>query len=55
MGLRERGTLKKGAPADVVVFNPLGLSAGIKYMFVNGAMVIKDGQTTDARSGQALR
>jgi len=55
LGLRERGTLKKGAPADVVVFNPGALSAGLKYVFVNGAIVVKDGQPTDARSGQALR
>jgi N-acyl-D-amino-acid deacylase len=55
MGLRERGILKKGAPADVAVFNLQALSAGLKYVFVNGTMVIKDGQPTDAKSGQALR
>jgi N-acyl-D-aspartate/D-glutamate deacylase len=55
LGLRERGVLKKGVPADVVVFNPLALAAGMKYVFVNGTMVVKDGQPTDARPGQALR
>jgi len=55
MGLRERGILKKGAPADIAVFNPQTLSAGIKHVFVNGMMVIKDGQPTDAHAGQALR
>lgn len=55
LGLRERGVLKKGAPADIVVFNPQALSAGIKYVFVNGTMVVKDGQPVDARPGQALR
>jgi N-acyl-D-amino-acid deacylase len=55
MGLRERGILKKGAPADIVVFNPQTMSAGIKYVLVNGAMVVKDGQPEDARPGQALR
>jgi N-acyl-D-amino-acid deacylase len=55
MGLRERGTLKKSDPADIVIFNPMALSAGLKYVFVNGAMVLKDGQLTDARPGQALR
>ena len=55
MGLRERGILKKGAPADLTIFNPQTLSAGIKHVFVNGTMVVKDGQPTDARPGQALR
>ena len=55
MGLRERGVLKKGAPADVVVFSPTALASGMKYVFVNGMMVVKDGQPTDARPGQALR
>jgi N-acyl-D-amino-acid deacylase len=55
MGLRERGILKKGAPADLAVFNLQALSAGLKYVLVNGTMVVKDGQPTDARSGQALR
>jgi len=55
MGLRERGILKKGAPADIAIFNPLTLSAGIKHVFVNGTIVLKDGQPTDGRGGQALR
>jgi len=55
MGLRERGILKKGAPADLAVFNLQALSAGLKYVFINGTMVLKEGQPTEARSGQALR
>jgi adenine deaminase len=55
MGLRERGILKKGAPADIVIFGPQTLSAGIKHVFVNGMVAVKDGQLTDARGGQALR
>jgi len=53
--LRERGILKKGAPADIVVFNPAALQTGIKYVFVNGTMVLDDGKLTDARPGHALR
>jgi N-acyl-D-amino-acid deacylase len=55
LGLRERGVLKKGMPADVVVFNPQALAAGMKYVFANGTMIVKDGQPTGARPGQALR
>jgi len=55
IGLRERGVLKKGAPADLVIFNPMSLSSGLKYVFVNGAIAIKDGEPTTARSGAALR
>ena len=55
MGLRERGVLKKGVPADIVVFSSQGATAGIKYLFINGMMAVKDGQPTDTRGGQALR
>jgi N-acyl-D-amino-acid deacylase len=55
IALRERGVLKRNAPADLVVFNPAALSSGMKYVFVNGMMTVKDGQPTDARAGQALR
>jgi N-acyl-D-amino-acid deacylase len=54
-GLRERGVLKTGAPADLVVLNPMSLNSGPKYVFVNGTIAVKDGQPTDVRSGQALR
>jgi len=55
LALRERGVLKKGDPADIVVFNPLNLTAGMKLVFVNGAIAVKDGQPTGEHSGQALR
>jgi N-acyl-D-amino-acid deacylase len=54
-GLRERGILKKGAPADIVVFSSQALSTGMKYVLVNGVVEFREGQPTDARSGQALR
>src|SRR5256885_5249423 len=55
IALRERGVLRKSVPADIVVFNPTLPSSGLKYVFVNGTLVLKDGQPTNARSGQALR
>lgn len=67
LGFEERGTLVKGAAADVVVFDPLQIrdkstaddpfapSVGIKYVFVNGTMVVKNGEITAERPGVALR
>ena len=55
IALKERGTLRKGLPADIVVFDPRNLSGGMKYVFVNGTLVVKNGQPTDARAGQAVR
>src|SRR6266567_4435106 len=67
IGLKERGVLAKGAAADIVVFDalqirdnstpqdPFAVSVGMKYVFVNGTMVLKDGQPTGERPGHALR
>ena len=54
MGLRERGAVRKGVAADLVIFNPQAPSA-LKYVIVNGTVALKDGQPTDARAGHALR
>src|ERR1051326_7532259 len=65
--LADRGVLKTGMWADVVVFdpqtitdratfeNPNQLSEGMKYVLVNGVPVIDDGKATNALPGKVLR
>ena len=65
--LTDRGVLKQGMAADVVVFdpatvtdkatfeNPNQLSVGMEYVLVNGVAVIAQGQMTGALPGQVLR
>ena len=67
LSLPDRGRLKEGAFADVVVFDPSTiqdhatyerphqLSTGVSYVIVNGKMAVKDGQPTGAPSGRVLR
>ena len=67
VGITDRGILRPGMMADVVVFDsgvirdlatydePLHYSVGIKYVFVNGRPVVLDGRITDERPGRPLR
>jgi N-acyl-D-amino-acid deacylase len=67
MRLTDRGVLKRGLWADVVVFDPATvadrstfsspnqLAVGMQWVLVNGVPVIADGQMTGARPGQVLR
>jgi N-acyl-D-amino-acid deacylase len=67
LGLRDRGLLKEGMLADIVVFDPATVedratfeaphqhSAGVRDVFVNGVAVWRDGKVTSARPGRALR
>ena len=67
MRLADRGVLKQGMWADVVVFdpatirdvatfdNPNQLSEGMQFVLVNGVPVIDDGKMTDALPGKVLR
>jgi N-acyl-D-amino-acid deacylase len=65
--LADRGVLKQGMWADVVIFdpavirdratfeNPNQLSEGMQYVLVNGVPVIESGKATDALPGKVLR
>ncbi|MEO8104547.1 MAG: amidohydrolase family protein, partial [Betaproteobacteria bacterium] len=64
---RDRGLLREGFAADIVIFddsriidratfeNPHQFSTGISHVLVNGKIVIDAGRHTGARSGVALR
>ena len=65
--IRNRGSLKEGYFADVVVFDPETVtdhatfkephqfSTGVAHVFVNGVQVLKDGEHTGARPGRVVR
>lgn len=67
IGLEDRGRLEPGAVADIVVFDPRGVSdrstftkphqyaEGILHVFVSGQVVRLDKQPTGARPGVVLR
>jgi dihydroorotase/N-acyl-D-amino-acid deacylase len=67
MGLADRGEIREGWMADVVLFDPETVidratfedphqyPAGIPWVFVNGVAQIADGEFTDQRPGQVLR
>ena len=67
LGLRDRGMIKEGMFADLVIFDPATvidnatfekphqLSTGVRDVFVNGQAVWRNGKLTAARPGRALR
>jgi len=67
MGLKDRGVIRAGAFADLVLFDPktvtdrattddpAALSEGIARVWVNGAQVFGDGRATGAHPGRVLR
>jgi N-acyl-D-amino-acid deacylase len=66
LGLRDRGLLRAGAHADVVVLDPAAirdmatfeephrLSVGVRDVWVNGTRVLRDGTHTGAKPGRVL-
>lgn len=66
-GMRDRGSIRVGAVADLVVFDldavrdvadysdPHRYSEGMVHVLVNGSAVIRDGAFTGARPGRVLR
>jgi dihydroorotase/N-acyl-D-amino-acid deacylase len=67
LGIQERGVLREGMYADIVVFDPETvidnatyeephrLSTGIRDVFVNGVAVVRNGAHTGAKPGRAVR
>ena len=67
LGLRDRGLVRAGLAADVVLFDPETiadaatfadphqLSVGIRDVWVNGTRVLRDGEHTGATPGRWLR
>lgn len=65
--MRNRGILKEGMWADVVMFDPVAVSApstyekphqlatGIQFVWVNGIATVRNGIHTGAKAGQPLR
>ena len=66
MGFENRGVIRAGAAADLVLFdpdtiidhatpeNPGALSSGIKKVWVNGKIVFQNGQTSGRRPGRFI-
>jgi N-acyl-D-aspartate/D-glutamate deacylase len=66
-GLTNRGEIKSGGVADIVIFNPRSfapladylhpevLSEGVEWLLINGQVVIAQQQTTKTLAGQVIR
>jgi len=66
LGLRDRGQLREGFAADVVVFDPAHVgetnsfekpksyAQGVDFVLVNGVLVIDKGEHTGAKPGRPI-
>jgi N-acyl-D-aspartate/D-glutamate deacylase len=66
-GIKDRGVIRPGAYADLVIFDPSAvrdmatyadpqkLAVGVSDVLVNGVAVLLDGKFTDASPGRVLR
>ena len=67
LSIRDRGELREGMYADVMLFDPNTiidkatyekphqLSVGVRDVFVNGVAVVRDGKVTGAKPGKIVR
>ena len=67
LSIHDRGVLKPGMYADIVVFDPATvgdratfeephqLSVGVEEVFVNGVQVLRGGEHTGAKPGRIVR
>jgi N-acyl-D-amino-acid deacylase len=67
LSLTDRGRLKAGAYADIVIFDPkqfqdhatyakpMQYATGVSDVFINGRLALKDGEPTGVASGRVLR
>jgi N-acyl-D-amino-acid deacylase len=67
LGLRDRGQIREGMPADVVVFDPARIkdtatffephqyAEGVEYVLVNGKLAVDEGRLTWERAGTVLQ
>ncbi len=67
LSIQDRGLIQEGMYADIAVFDagavidratfeqPHQLSVGVRYVFVNGVAVIRDGRHTGAMPGKLVR
>ncbi|MCB5168148.1 D-aminoacylase [Streptomyces bambusae] len=67
LGLRDRGLVREGLRADLVLFDPLTVAAGstyarpralplgIPHVLIDGRFVIREGRRTDVLAGRSVR
>jgi N-acyl-D-amino-acid deacylase len=67
LSLADRGRLKRGAFADIVIFDPntfqdhstyakpMQYATGVTDVFINGRLALKDGEPTGVATGRVLR